>query len=68
MSDQLCGHWYLRSCGFDYEIQPKENVRKALKTIYEQNCKCFCKGEMGAVNGIELYGITSKTRWQKCQQ
>lgn len=51
MSDQLCGHWYLRSCGFEYEVQPKENVREALKTIYENNCKGFCKGEMGAVNG-----------------
>lgn len=20
MADQLCGHWYLRSCGFHYEV------------------------------------------------
>ena len=20
MSDQLCGHWYLKTCGFDYEV------------------------------------------------
>lgn len=20
MADQLCGHWYLRSCGFDYDV------------------------------------------------
>lgn len=20
MSDQLCGHWYLRCCGFNYEV------------------------------------------------
>lgn len=20
MADQLCGHWYLRSCGFKYEV------------------------------------------------
>lgn len=20
MSDQLCGHWYLRCCGLDYEV------------------------------------------------
>jgi hypothetical protein len=21
MSDQLCGHWILRACGFNYEVQ-----------------------------------------------
>lgn len=52
MSDQLCGHWYLRCSGFDYEIFPKENVRLALKAIYENNVKKFCDGEMGAVNGF----------------
>lgn len=20
MADQLCGHWYLRACGFDYDV------------------------------------------------
>lgn len=20
MADQLCGHWYLRTCGFDYDV------------------------------------------------
>jgi len=20
MADQLCAHWYLKSCGFDYEV------------------------------------------------
>lgn len=20
MADQLCGHWYLRCCGFDYDV------------------------------------------------
>lgn len=52
MSDQLCGHWYLRSCGFDYEIMPKENVRSAIKTIYDNNVMGFCDGNMGAVNGF----------------
>ncbi|XP_055544706.1 non-lysosomal glucosylceramidase [Wyeomyia smithii] len=51
MSDQLCGHWYLRCCGFDYEIVPKENVRIALKTIYDNNVMRFCGGTSGAVNG-----------------
>lgn len=54
MADQLCGHWYLRCCGFEYEVFPKENVRAALKTIYENNVKHFCGGNMGAVNGYVL--------------
>jgi len=52
MSDMMCSHWYLRCCGFDYEIFPKENVRSALKTIYDNNVMKFCGGEMGAVNGF----------------
>jgi non-lysosomal glucosylceramidase len=51
MSDQLCGHWYLRCCGFDYEIFPKENVRIAAKTIFDNNVMKFCNGTLGAVNG-----------------
>lgn len=50
-ADQLAGHWYLRCCGFDYEIFPKENVRAALKTIYDNNVMKFCNGTLGAVNG-----------------
>lgn len=52
MSDQMCSQWYLRSCGFDYEIFPKENVRSSLRVIYDNNVKKFCDGEMGAVNGF----------------
>lgn len=52
MADQLCGHWYLRLCGFDYDLLPKENVRKALRTIYENNVQGFDGGQMGAVNGF----------------
>lgn len=51
MADQLCGHWYLRLCGFDYDLYPKENVRQTLKTIYENNVKRFSGGQLGAVNG-----------------
>ncbi|XP_049549134.1 non-lysosomal glucosylceramidase isoform X1 [Anopheles darlingi] len=51
MSDQLCGHWYLRACGFDYDVFPKENVRLAMRTIYENNVMRFCGGNLGAVNG-----------------
>ncbi|KAG5667295.1 hypothetical protein PVAND_015281 [Polypedilum vanderplanki] len=52
MSDQMCGHWYLRCSGFDYEIFPKENVRKSLRTIFDNNVMKFCEGQMGAVNGF----------------
>jgi non-lysosomal glucosylceramidase len=52
MSDQMCAHWYLRCSGIDYEIFPKENVRSALRTIYENNVMKFCDGKMGAVNGF----------------
>jgi non-lysosomal glucosylceramidase len=33
------------------EVFPKENVKTALKTIFENNIKQFCNGEKGAVNG-----------------
>ncbi|GAB0086442.1 Non-lysosomal glucosylceramidase [Sergentomyia squamirostris] len=52
MSDQLCGHWYLKCSGFDYELFPKENVRSALKEIFEHNVKKFKDGTLGAVNGF----------------
>ncbi|XP_045483135.1 non-lysosomal glucosylceramidase [Harmonia axyridis] len=52
MADQLCGHWYLRSSGFNYEVFPEENVRSSLKTIYANNVQSFCNGNMGAVNGF----------------
>ncbi|XP_030376910.1 non-lysosomal glucosylceramidase isoform X1 [Scaptodrosophila lebanonensis] len=52
MADQLCGHWYLKSCGFDYEIYPKENVRAALKRIYDNNVMGFHEGNIGAANGF----------------
>lgn len=31
---------------------PIENVRKALRTVYENNVKGFKNGESGAVNGM----------------
>lgn len=33
------------------QVFPKENVRAALKTIYDNNVMKFCKGNLGAVNG-----------------
>lgn len=26
MADQLCGHWYLRCCGFDYDVKINEGI------------------------------------------
>lgn len=51
MADQLCGQWYLRACGYQYSVFPKENVKSALKTIYDNNVLKFGGGLMGAVNG-----------------
>lgn len=51
MAGQLTGHWYMRACGFQYEVFPREHVRTAIKTIYDNNVMQFCNGKMGAVNG-----------------
>ncbi|KAK4884164.1 hypothetical protein RN001_000435 [Aquatica leii] len=51
MADQICGHWYLRSCGFDYEVFPKSNVTRTLKTIFDNNVMSYNNGSMGAING-----------------
>jgi uncharacterized protein (DUF608 family) len=32
MSDMCCGHWYLRSSGFTYEVS--ENIRKMCAGVY----------------------------------
>lgn len=68
-SDQLCAQWYLKSCGFEYEIFPKENVQKALQTIFANNVKKFCDGQKGAVNGFipsdgEKEGYVDRTSMQ----
>jgi non-lysosomal glucosylceramidase len=51
MADQLCGHWYLRACGFQYPVFPKEKVESAITAIFNYNVKHFGGGTMGAVNG-----------------
>jgi non-lysosomal glucosylceramidase len=68
MADQLCGQWYLRSCGFNYEVFPQDRVKTALKTIYENNVQSFCNGRMGAVNGFidgaaDKFTIQSEEVW-----
>lgn len=39
---------------FCSKVFPKENVRTALKTIYDNNVMGVCNGDMGAVNGFVL--------------
>lgn len=70
MSDQLCGHWWLLMCGIDdSHVFPKNNVQKALQTIFEKNVMGVMNGEMGAVNGmkpdgkIDTYTIQSEETW-----
>lgn len=36
------------------QVFPKENVRTALKTIYDYNVMNVCDGNLGAVNGFVL--------------
>nr|CAD7428729.1 unnamed protein product [Timema monikensis] len=52
MSDQLCGHWYLRACGITEDVFPAVNVKTALNTIFNFNVMQFRNGTMGAVNGM----------------
>ncbi|KAK9884265.1 hypothetical protein WA026_005217 [Henosepilachna vigintioctopunctata] len=68
MADQLCGHWYLRCSGFNYEVFPHENVLSSLRTIYANNVQSFCNGNMGAVNGFiqgdqDEFTIQSQEIW-----
>jgi non-lysosomal glucosylceramidase len=36
MSDMCCGHWYLRSSGFNYEAFEEEKIKSCLNTIFEK--------------------------------
>lgn len=38
MADQLCGHWYLRSCGLHYEVSTKSYYIK-LQCVAENDLK-----------------------------
>ncbi|XP_047513512.1 non-lysosomal glucosylceramidase [Pieris napi] len=52
MADQLAGQWFLRASDWNEEVFPEANVRKALQTIYDNNCQKFLNGRCGAVNGF----------------
>ncbi|CAH2076649.1 unnamed protein product, partial [Iphiclides podalirius] len=71
MADQLAGHWYLRASGCGEPVFPEAKVKKALRTVYENNVARFCGGRMGAVNGyvagargrIDTTAIQSEEVW-----
>lgn len=48
---QRVNYRYLRACGLTDDLFPEAHVRKALRTIYENNVLKFANGKMGAVNG-----------------
>ncbi|KAM3964246.1 LOW QUALITY PROTEIN: non-lysosomal glucosylceramidase-like [Aphomia sociella] len=71
MADQLAGQWFLRASGWTEEIFPEANVKKTLRTIYENNVLKFKEGRMGAVNGyvtgarghIDTTALQSEEMW-----
>ncbi|XP_011314940.1 non-lysosomal glucosylceramidase [Fopius arisanus] len=69
MSDQLCGQWYLRACGFEHDVFPEEHVNSALRTIFANNVLKYKNGKQGAVNGflptgsIDYMTIMSEEMW-----
>jgi non-lysosomal glucosylceramidase len=56
MSDMCCGHWYLRSSGFNYEAFEEEKIKSCLNTIFEFNVMQYANGKQGAVNGMKPNG------------
>nr|CAI5831103.1 unnamed protein product [Callosobruchus analis] len=49
-------------------VFPKDKVRKALKTIFENNVLSFCNGNLGAVNGflngsVDTVSLQSQEVW-----
>ncbi|XP_037298095.1 non-lysosomal glucosylceramidase isoform X2 [Manduca sexta] len=71
MADQLAGQWFLRASGLTDQLFPEAHVRKALKTVYENNVLQFKGGRMGAVNGfvtgprghIDTTALQSEEMW-----
>ncbi|XP_026315900.1 non-lysosomal glucosylceramidase isoform X2 [Hyposmocoma kahamanoa] len=71
MADQLAGQWFLRASGLSDPVFPEANVKKALKTIYENNVLQFMGGTMGAVNGwvagarghVDTTALQSEEMW-----
>jgi hypothetical protein len=52
MADQLCGQWYLRSCGFNYEVML---IMITLLKMYSQSCVCKGVSSRSCQNCLENY-------------
>ncbi|KAK0095164.1 hypothetical protein PV326_009081 [Microctonus aethiopoides] len=69
MSDQLCGQWFLQTCGFSHEVFPEDRVKSSLMTIFENNVMKYKGGYQGAVNGflpsgsIDIRSLQSEEMW-----
>jgi non-lysosomal glucosylceramidase len=63
MADQMAGQWYARACGL-LPIVPEDQVRSALRTVYEFNVRRFAGGHRGAVNGMRPDGRVDTTSMQ----
>jgi non-lysosomal glucosylceramidase len=69
MADMCCGHWYLRTSGFDYEAFEEDKIKSCLKMIFKYNVMLFADGKRGAVNGmrpdgqIDITSIQSEEVW-----
>ncbi len=62
MSDQLAGHWFLKSSHIpDDAVFPRNHVLSALKVIHKQNVLPFDGGKMGAINGMRPNGKKDRT-------
>jgi non-lysosomal glucosylceramidase len=64
MSDMCCGHWYLRSSGFNHEVFEKEKIKSCLETIFEYNVMKYGDAKYGAVNGMRPDGQVDITSMQ----
>lgn len=64
MSDMCCGHWFLRSSGFKYEVFEQEKIKSCLETIFEYNVMKYRDGKGGAVNGMRPNGQIDETSMQ----
>jgi non-lysosomal glucosylceramidase len=64
MADMCAGHWYLRSCGLNYEAFEKEKINSCIETIYEFNVVKYANAMKGAVNGMRPNGSLDITSMQ----
>lgn len=67
MSDQCAGHWFLRASGLgdgEFKVFPVDNIRSALKSVYDLNVMSFADGQMGAVNGMRPDGAIDRSSVQ----